>query len=57
MSFKKDPAVLAIANTWSGDYDSAVFESMGFENDDPATGYSMAVADFRESLKTEGKLV
>ncbi|ORX36914.1 hypothetical protein BD324DRAFT_591288 [Kockovaella imperatae] len=56
VKFEKDQAVIDIASTWAGDYDSSPSESMGFENDDPATGYSMAVKDFKELLEAQGKL-
>ena len=51
VKFDKDPVVIKICEGWCGNYDSSASESMGFENDDSATGYAAAVADFAASLK------
>ncbi|RSH80722.1 hypothetical protein EHS25_007058 [Saitozyma podzolica] len=55
VSFKVDSAVLAICETWAGDYDSTLFQSMGFEVDDKATGYGLAVQDFKQELAAAKK--
>lgn len=53
VSFKKDPAVIAICETWAGSYDCDEFLKMGFEVDDAQKGYSLAVGDFKEELEQE----
>lgn len=50
VEYKVDPAVIAIAETWAGDYDSSKFQAMGFEVDDTQVGYEHAVQDFQEEL-------
>jgi hypothetical protein len=50
VSYRADKAVLAICETWAGDYDSSEFQRMGFEVDDKETGYAQAVLDFKEEL-------
>lgn len=55
VSYKKDPAVIAICETWAGNYDNSVERKMGFEVDDEKTGFSDAVADFKEELAAEKK--
>ena len=57
VTFKPDPAVIAICEGWAGDYDSSEAQAMGFEVDDSKTGFADAVADFKEELKALGKLV
>lgn len=53
ISWKKDPAVIAICETWAGSYDCSEFLKMGFEVDDQERGYSLAVKDFKEELDAE----
>lgn len=48
VSYKKDPAVIAICETWAGDYDSSAERKQGFVVDDLKTGFSAAVQDFKE---------
>lgn len=50
VSYKKDPAVIAICETWAGNFDNSVERKMGFEVDDEKTGFSDAVQDFKEEL-------
>ena len=56
VKFKPDQQVITICKGWAGDYDSSEAEKMGFENDDTQTGFAVAVADFKDELKAEGKL-
>jgi len=51
VSYTKDPRVIAICETWAGDYDSAAVERLGFKGDSKETGYEDAVRDFVEELK------
>lgn len=53
VSFRKDPAVVAICETWAGSYDCDEFLRMGFEVDDAQRGYSLAVKDFKDELERE----
>jgi hypothetical protein len=53
VSFARDPKVIAICETWAGDYDSSKFERMGFEVDSRETGFADAVRDFVEDLNEE----
>lgn len=55
VSYEKDPAVLAICETWAGSFDNSEFIAMGFEVDDKETGFGDAVADFKEELAAEKK--
>lgn len=55
ITFKKDAKVIAICETWAGDYDSSRSQEMGFEVDDATTGFSDAVQDFKEELAAEAK--
>ena len=57
IKFQRDENTVKIWSGWAGDYKSTLSESMGFENDSDETGYSLAVQDFIELLKSEGKLV
>ena len=57
VSFKKDQAVINICKTWAGDYDTTEYQKMGLEVDDKATGFALAVGDFKDELKATGKLV
>ncbi|ORY32634.1 hypothetical protein BCR39DRAFT_523291 [Naematelia encephala] len=50
VEFKKDPAVIAICQTWAGDYDSSDAQAMGFQVDDTTSGFSDAVKDFKDEL-------
>lgn len=51
VSYSKDPAVIAICETWAGDYDSAAVEALGFSVDSRETGYEDAVRDFVAGLE------
>lgn len=51
IEFKKNPAVIAICETWAGDYDASGPLGLGFAVDDRQQGYAQAVADFQETLK------
>lgn len=53
VSYSKDPAVIAICETWAGDYDSSAVEALGFQVDSRETGYEDAVRDFVEELKKD----
>jgi hypothetical protein len=50
VSYAKDPAVIAICETWAGSFDNSEFLAMGFEVDDAKTGFADAVQDFKEEL-------
>ncbi|KIR55878.1 NAD-dependent epimerase/dehydratase [Cryptococcus gattii Ru294] len=50
IKFQKDQAVINICKTWAGEYDNADFLAMGFEADDPKTGFALAVQDFKDEL-------
>lgn len=56
VTFKPDQQVITICKGWAGDYDSTEAEGMGFANDDKKTGFAVAVADFKDELKAQGKL-
>lgn len=51
LRFKKDPLVIAIAMTWPGAFDNTFALSLGFEQDDPKTGFLEAVKDFKKNLE------
>jgi len=51
VTFKVDPAVVAICSTWAGDFDMKDSLALGFEQDDLKTGYADAVGDFKAELK------
>ncbi len=55
VTFERDPKVIAICETWAGDYDSSASEGMGFQVDNRKTGFADAVRDFVADLKAEGK--
>ncbi|WVQ82275.1 hypothetical protein IAT38_004403 [Cryptococcus sp. DSM 104549] len=55
IKFQKDQAVINICKTWAGEYDNSDFLAMGFEADDPKTGFSLAVQDFKEELAASKK--
>lgn len=48
--------MINICKTWAGDYDTSEYQKMGFEVDDKATGFALAVGDFKDELKATGKL-
>ncbi|KAL7421499.1 hypothetical protein Q5752_003268 [Cryptotrichosporon argae] len=50
VTFRRDPAVLAIMQTWPGAFDNTDALALGFEQDDPATGFASAVGDFKAEL-------
>lgn len=50
VTYKKDPAVIAICETWAGSYDNSQEQEQGFQVDDAKTGFADAVADFKELL-------
>ncbi len=51
VSYSLDPKVLAICETWAGDYDSDKFVKMGFKRDEGgAVGFEGAVRDFVEEM-------
>ena len=56
VKFKKDQAVINICKTWAGDYDSSEAQAMGFEVDRQETGFAEAVQEFKDELKSTGKL-
>lgn len=45
--------MIAICETWAGDYDSSAVEALGFQVDSRETGYEDAVRDFVEELKKD----
>ena len=47
--------MIAICETWAGDYDSSASIGMGFQVDDKKTGFADAVGDFVAELKASGK--
>lgn len=51
VSFRRDSAVIAICETWAGDYEADNILRLGFEVDSRETGYDDAVKDFVEDLK------
>jgi hypothetical protein len=57
ITYKPDQLVIDICKGWAGDYDSSEAQEMGYEVDDLKTGFGSAVADFKELLSAEGKLV
>jgi hypothetical protein len=57
ITYKPDAMVIKICQGWAGDYDSSAAQAMGYEVDDPKTGFGEAVLDFKALLKEEGTLV
>ena len=57
VDYEKDEKVITICQTWPGEFDTSLAESMGFEKDDKKTGFADAVGDFKEELRQAGKLV
>jgi D-erythronate 2-dehydrogenase len=55
VTYEKDPKVIAICETWAGDYDSSASIGMGFQVDDKKTGFADAVGDFVAELKASGE--
>ena len=55
VDYKKDPAVIAICDTWAGDYVSDSVRALGFKVDSRETGYEDAVRDFVEDLEEAKK--
>ena len=55
MDYKKDSAVIAICDTWAGDYVSDSVRALGFRVDSRETGYEDAVRDFVEDLEVARK--
>lgn len=51
VSFEKDPNVIAICETWAGDYVSDRVVELGFSVDGSETGYDDAVKDFVDGIK------
>ncbi|WVN88104.1 uncharacterized protein L203_103304 [Cryptococcus depauperatus CBS 7841] len=50
IKFQRDQAVINICKTWAGEYDNWDSLAMGFEADDPETGFALAVQDFKQEL-------
>ena len=50
VQYKPDPVVIKIYKTWPGTFDNSEAAALGFEVDDPKTGFSSAVSDFKELL-------
>ncbi|BEJ11115.1 hypothetical protein CspHIS471_0105370 [Cutaneotrichosporon sp. HIS471] len=50
VEYKKDAAVIAICETWAGDYDSSAEVKQGFVVDNVESGFSAAVQDFKDEL-------
>jgi len=55
VKFEKDAKVIAICETWPGNFDNTIALSMGFKVDDPKTGFADAVGDFVQELKATAK--
>ncbi|WVR07278.1 hypothetical protein IAU60_004319 [Kwoniella sp. DSM 27419] len=51
ISYEKDERVIKICDTWAGAFDNSSYTAMGFEADDPKTGFGSAVADFKAMLQ------
>ncbi|KAI5477716.1 hypothetical protein MNV49_005999 [Pseudohyphozyma bogoriensis] len=52
VTYKRDPAVIHIMQSWPGAFDNKyAVEQLGFELDDAKTGFMDAVKDFQASLK------
>lgn len=41
---------MAIMSAWPGAFDNTAALALGFQQDDPITGFMEAVRDFKESL-------
>lgn len=50
VTYKVDPAVLAICETWAGDYDSTDSQSKGFQVDSQELAYDEAVEEFKKEI-------
>ncbi|WWC89604.1 uncharacterized protein L201_004529 [Kwoniella dendrophila CBS 6074] len=46
IKFEKDPKVIAICDTWAGEFDNTDAVNLGFQVDDSKDGYDQAVKDF-----------
>ncbi|ORY88974.1 hypothetical protein BCR35DRAFT_288247 [Leucosporidium creatinivorum] len=52
VTYEKDPKVIHIMQSWPGAFDNTVALGLGFVQDDPKTGFMLAVEDFKAGLKT-----
>ena len=57
LQFKPNQAVINICKVWAGNYDSSDAQEKGFQVDDKENGFVLAVEEFRDELKAQGKLV